>query len=79
MNTEIKDEYLAELRDDPAKRLMGIICIVVLKSGQTFTGRLIAVLDNELWFESRSKRTWMHLRDSIYSIEPIAKEKGAVV
>jgi hypothetical protein len=52
---------------DPISDLIGNITIVETPSNR-FAARLIAVLGNELWFESKRGARWMQNRNDIQNI-----------
>lgn len=60
MNDNIKDL-------DPISLLLGKITIVETPSNR-FAARLIAILGNELWFESKRGTRWMQNRSDIQNI-----------
>lgn len=61
---------------DPAKDLIGEICIV-FANNTSFVARLISIRDeNEFWFESKSGQRWMVARRAITSIRPLHHATG---
>ncbi|MDQ1251362.1 MAG: hypothetical protein QG646_435 [Euryarchaeota archaeon] len=49
---------------DPINEYIGKI-IIVENNKRRFSARLIAIKDNELWFESKTKARWMQSRSEI--------------
>lgn len=51
---------------DPISKLVGKI--VIVEADYRFAARLIAVRNNELWFESKRGAVWMRNRNDIQNI-----------
>lgn len=58
------------MNEDPIMRMIGEIVICAKTNGKTFSGRLVAVKSEELWFETRDGKWMMDRRQSIATICP---------
>jgi hypothetical protein len=70
-NTVDSSSYENLPEPDPIAALIGKICIV-FANGNSFCARLTAIRESEeLWFESKSRQTWMVKRQAVTGIRPL--------
>jgi hypothetical protein len=58
------------VNNDPIKGMIGQIVFCTKISGKPFSARLVAVHNDELWFEIRDGKRMMDRRQSIATISP---------